>query len=81
MRVHAFTTQSNFENLSFINQVLEQRQILYAGMKLRKKNSLLEILLQVVTYITLYNLWCFALFGTICAILKTWETPIKECYF
>ena len=26
-------------------------------------------------------MWCNAQFGTICTILKTWKTPMKECYF
>ena len=27
------------------------------------------------------NMWCFARFGTICRILKTWKTPMEECHF
>ena len=26
-------------------------------------------------------IWCFARFGTSCTILKTWNTPMEECYF
>ena len=26
-------------------------------------------------------MWCFVRFGTICTILKTWKTPMEECYF
>ena len=26
-------------------------------------------------------LWCVARFGTICTILKTWKTPMEECWF
>ena len=25
------------------------------------------------------HLWCVTRFGTICTILKTWKTPMKEC--
>ena len=27
------------------------------------------------------HMWCFARFGAICTILKTWKTPMEECYF
>ena len=27
------------------------------------------------------HLWCFARFGNICKILKTWKTTKEECYF
>ena len=26
-------------------------------------------------------MWCFAQFGTICTIWKTWKAPVEECYF
>ena len=26
-------------------------------------------------------MWCFARFGIICTILKTWKTPMEECHF
>ena len=30
---------------------------------------------------TCTNMRCFARFGTICTIYKTWKTPMEECYF
>ena len=27
------------------------------------------------------HMWRFVGFGSICAILKTWKTPMEECYF
>ena len=26
------------------------------------------------------HMWCVARFSTICTILKTWKTPVEECY-
>ena len=26
-------------------------------------------------------MWCVARFSTMCTILKTWKTPMEECYF
>ena len=26
-------------------------------------------------------MWCVSRYGTICAIWKTWKTPMEECYF
>ena len=26
-------------------------------------------------------MWCVARFRTMCTILKTWKTPMEECYF
>ena len=26
-------------------------------------------------------MWCAARLGAICVILKTWKTPMDECYF
>ena len=49
------------------------------------KNSYPTVLCrQYLSYIKLpkriYK-WRFAPFGTICKILKTWKTPLEECYF
>ena len=53
----------------------------FLGLVWLKLSTVSPVYIDINAIIFAGYMCCFALFDTICIILKTWKTPMEECYF
>ena len=68
-----------FRTLSNIHDGNFWKMVRYIFLQ-KKRHSIIHVW-QDPIYVSCWSkMRCFARFGTICTILKTWKTPIEECF-